>query len=278
MVLLVLVLGGAAAAFFLTKDTAAPAVTQQVTTRQQPKQHLALAQLITAVKQKITQDVPAVKVTGADEGNYNGSVSFQVTGYDFLSTVTSKNLINYAPKQPSPVTTEDQEAAARAQDEKVLRPVNTQILDVLQQNGFSKVAAYPAATFIGDGGAMYERDTDVCAVNFNWLSAGVVCATKLELTDAAKEVKPFVDVYRAAKGEKPVATAFGLLKIGTGATATDKYASVSTDTAAAYFYQQNGKWVYFTSSQEGLTCPSASDDPIAAKAFSTICRKPGEPL
>lgn len=254
---------------------------KQNTDKEKPNQQVTKNQTITeivaSVKEKVGQEVSTVKTTAAEEGNYNGYVSYKVAGYDYLSSVETKVLVNYAPKNPAEFETEDQEANARKENEQTLSPVKTIIQNTLQENGFSEVANYPTKEIIGDG-AMYERAADVCAVNINWLAAGIGCATKEELTKVAKEVKPYVEAFRAAKQEEPAGTAFGPLDTGTGSTTNDKYAIVSTGIAGAYFYQQNGKWVYFASSQEGLGCTDTASNPPAAKAFSKVCRKPGEGL
>ncbi len=254
---------------------------KQNTDKENPNQQITKNQTITeivaSINEKVGQEVSTARATGAEEGNYNGYISYKVAGYDYFSTVETKVLANYTPKDPAEFETEDQEADARKENEQTLGPVRTIIQDALQENGFRKVANYPTKEIIGDG-EMYERADDVCAVNINWLAAGIGCATKEELTNVAKEVKPYVEAFRAANNEEPTGTAFGLLHTGTGSTDNDKFAILSTGIAGAYFYQQGGKWVYFTSSQEGIGCPDIVSNSLAAKAFSKVCREPGEGL
>jgi hypothetical protein len=53
---------------------------------------------------------------------------------------------------------------------------------------------------------------------------------------------------------------------------------MSTGNAGAYFYQKDGKWEYYISTQEGIDCEGTQKIPEAKAAFSQICRKPGEGL
>lgn len=234
-----------------------------------------LTQIVAQARDKIAESVPAVSVTGAADGNANGQVSYKVAGYTYFTTVTSKVSVNYALKTPVQSASADQEASARQRNKQSLRPARDAIVRVLRDSGFKEVANYPAKEFVGDGMA-YERANDVCAVNFDDSATGVSCTTKTDLTNAAKSVKPFVEAYASAKTAKPAATAFGMLEMGTGATQNDPYAIITTGTGAAYFYKENGQWTYFTSSFEGIGCTDAASNPSAAKAFTTICEKPGE--
>jgi hypothetical protein len=233
-----------------------------------------LTQIVAQARDKIAESVPTVSVTGAADGNANGQVSYKVAGYTYFTTVTSRASINYAPKTPVQPASADQEASARRRNEQTLRPARDAIVRILHNSGFKEVPKYPAKEFVGDGMA-YERSGDVCAVNFDGFATGVSCAAKVDLINVAKAVKPFVEAYTSAKTAKPAATAFGMLETGTGTTQNDPYALVITGTGAAYFYKENGKWTYFTTAYEGIGCTDIAGNPSAAKAFATICEKPG---
>lgn len=232
---------------------------------------LTMNEVVTLVKDKVKSDAPEAIETGSEEGNYNGLVIYKVEGYEYLSSVETKTSVNYKLKNPTLYTMDDQAAGAMRKDTIALNPVKATILSVMGDNNFEPVADDSSYPYPSDT-KMYQSPTNVCAVNASETTVGVSCASKQELTESAKSVRPFVSALRSASVSEPAGTAFRLIKTGTGSTENDKYAIVSTTIASAYFYQENGNWVYFTNSPEGLECNYTKSNPSAEKAFSQVCR------
>ncbi len=239
--------------------------------------HQTRAELVESIRQKVSKEVTTVKTPSAEEGIHNTYISYKAEGYDYLSTVESSTSLQYAPKDPVVYSSQDQEAAAEAQNKRILQPAKVIIQDVLRENGFRELIDYPTSAIVGES-MVYERETDVCIVKSHSLSVGISCATKNEFAAVAKEVKPFVEARRAVNAEELPGTAYGLLKTGTGETENDKYATLSTSIVGAFFYQENGVWKFLGNSFEGIGCVDLQDNPAAARAFSKICRNADEGL
>ncbi len=243
---------------------------------QQASKNQTITEIVTSIKERISQEVPAVKVVGAENRWGSRNVHYKVANYDYLSTVESKILVNYVLKNPVKPGSA-LEASLQQLNQPILSPVKDIILSVLHENGFKELTNYPLMELLGDG-ALYEREADVCTVHigWGWYSMGINCVTKEEFAKVANEVKPFVEALGAAKVEEPGVPIYHMMETGTGTTENDKYAIVQTGFAHAYFYQENGKWVYFKSERHGISCTTTATNPIAAKAFSKICYQPSE--
>src|SRR3989344_5401688 len=134
LILVVVVVIGLVGWFVYQKQQTSKDKSSQRATKNQ-----TITELVASVKEKVSQEVPAVKVTGAEEDNYSDSVSYKVANFDYLSTVAvgSKVVVYYTPKKPAQFETEDQEASASQQNEQTLSPAKDIILNVLRENGFN---------------------------------------------------------------------------------------------------------------------------------------------
>ena len=246
--------------------------------QQSSTSYLSLKDLVDAVDSKVFSEVKQVQTIDSDHYGYYTQIHYQPEGFEFKTTVDSKHYLNYGPTDPAPWKDDHPHEAAIEKDKQTLAPVNKIITDLLSENGFKIVADYQAPKLLGDGLALYEREADICLVN-HLSEAGVSCAEKSDFVQAAEKVKPFVDVYKTAKGPLvyPIdELAFQFDSTGSGNTEDDKYGVMYTTADAVYFYQEDGEWVYFTSTVEGLDCELTFSNPKAKAAFSKVCRQPGE--
>lgn len=237
-------------------------------------------ELVASIKNDVKEKYPQVKLASEDDGAYNGSVSSKAEPYEFFSSVETKNHFNFILKdrQDANATGDEEIKAAEQQDKDSIRPVSDLITSSVEKAGFEKIADYPVKEFLGENGAAFQRGDDVCVVNAEY-SAGIACATISDLAKVANEVKPFVKIFeKSYKDNKDMTPSYGSLSYGTGTTAKDTYATMSIGWAAAYFYQENDSWKFFTITQEGIDCASTTTNQAAERAFSKTCRKPGEGL
>lgn len=149
----------------------------------------------------------------------------------------------------------------------------------LENAGYKRIENYPVNALLGEGGMAYEDEKTVCTIA-SQTTVNVTCADKAQFEAAATDLKEFVELYRANYpdlNEETYAGSYGFLEYGVG-DGKGKYAIMSTGNTAAYFYSEDGRWKYYASSSEGLSCAGDfNQNEFAQAAFSKICRPSGAP-
>lgn len=224
-------------------------------------EHGLYKETLTSVREKLTSKTSIA--TAADQ-TASPVVSYVPDGYDFMVTVST------ADGQAAFVTDED------------TAKVDSLVLDAteaLTDAGYKEISNYPNVQLLGEKGKAFEDDKTVCTISvFQTLT--VTCADKSQFTVAAEDLKEFVEIYRTnyqGIDEASYAGRYGFLEYGVG-EGDSKYAVMSTGSSAAYFYQEDDRWKYFTSSLEGLNCAGDfGQNDYAKAAFSKVCRPGNQP-
>lgn len=261
--------------------------TQQTQKTRQPtdsSRDASLQEVVDGTKATLLKEFDYLQSSAdSDQGlNFAHGVSYDVPGYDYKVTATPKStyfnleLKKSAMTQYDPMNVEEQDKAFEADKDKI-SPTIGRTKQLLRAAGFTDGRSNKA---LSETGSFFERSGAVCYLD--QITALILsCVTPQELVAEAEKVKPYVAAYKKGAPDTEVndSLAYSLLETGTGSKPTHKYAVVSTGITGAFLYNKGAGWVYFASAQEGINCEGdVANNPDAAIAFASTCRKPGEGL
>ena len=210
-------------------------------------------------------------------------ISYLADGYDYRSSVESDNTMSFQLVKSSYDTYRDEynengEMKYLVEDRAVIQPIADIVINKLESTGFSK-STDQDKSILFNGDTLYESNMNVCVLS-SYVAIVLTCEPKSAFKESAEKVKPFIAPFRSAmieinQGVEISNESFRLAETGTGDTDSDIYAIVDYGEASAYFFEENGAWVYYNSSQDGIGCSLEYPSTKAKASFSKICVKDG---
>lgn len=241
---------------------------------------LSLSEVVAQASTVIPEEFSNITVNSNAEDTQDAGniVIHQVKGYSFFTGAEASNdgsaqfeLIDSMWRTDFGVQSEQALKKIEKEERDALQPVKHRIIDVLEDNGFSKADGYPDKAIYAT--LVFDRKDAVCNVDEYYGTIYLDCVAINELQKAAEQSELFAKVYREkySKGDHS-SNYFKLYEKGYGKTDADAYAFVDIGQLGAYFYQNaDNEWVHYANSLEGLNCSDIKDQQ-AADAFASMCR------
>jgi len=207
--------------------------------------------------------------------------NYRLTDSDYYTVVTAQSRLEYKLKQPIDyldISNAAQAKAAEQKNKQALSPAEAAIDRALTRNGFKESTAFLKTDMTGDE-RLYISNSEVCYLYNMTIRITILCSPVKAFIEEAAADEPFAQLYldHIVKDDNGIPIQnqgnllFGHLKTGTGETNKDVYATLFTGDATSYYYKENGNWVYFGSSQEGIDCDSSFSSAAEQRAFVHVC-------